>query len=147
MNRKEFFARVGFGAAAVLIPACIGGVATSCSSDGSSDSDGSTPLLPPPTGIDFNLDISTGALAANGGYLVTKGLVIARTLAGDFLAVSASCTHEGTNVKYSSSGNNFVCPNHNSQFTNKGVVTQGPATANLKEYNTALTGNTLRVFS
>lgn len=147
MNRKEFFARVGFGAAAVLIPACIAGVATSCSSDGSSDSGGSTPLLPPPTGIDFNLDISTGALAANGGYLVTKGLVIARTLAGDFLAVSASCTHEGTNVKYSSSGNNFVCPNHNSQFTNKGVVTQGPATANLKEYNTALTGNTLRVFS
>ncbi|MBW4360451.1 ubiquinol-cytochrome c reductase iron-sulfur subunit [Flavobacterium taihuense] len=147
MNRKEFFSRVGFGAAAVLMPACIAGVATSCSSDGSPDSGGSTSVVPPPTGVDFNMDISTGALAANGGYLVTKGIVIARTLAGDFLAVSASCTHEGTNVKYSSSGNNFVCPNHNSQFTNKGIVTQGPATANLKEYNTTLNGNTLRVFS
>lgn len=147
MNRKEFFSRVGFGAAAVLIPACIAGVATSCSSDGSSDSGGSSAIVTPPTGVDFNLDISTGALATNGGYLVTKQIVVARTLAGDFLAVSASCPHEGTNVKFSSSGNNFICPNHNSQFTNKGVVTQGPATANLKEYNTALTGNTLRVFS
>jgi cytochrome b6-f complex iron-sulfur subunit len=147
MNRKEFFSRVGFGAAAVLIPACITGVATSCSSDSTSDSGGSTPVVPPPTGVDFNLDISTGALATNGGYLVTKQIVVARTLVGDFLAVSASCPHEGTNVKFSSSGNNFVCPNHNSQFSNKGVVTQGPATANLKEYNTALTGNTLRVFS
>jgi cytochrome b6-f complex iron-sulfur subunit len=147
MNRKEFFSRVGFGAVAVLIPACIVGVATSCSSDDSSDSGGSTAVVPPPTGVDFNLDISTGALATNGGYLVNKGIVVARTLTGEFLAVSASCTHEGTNVKYSSGGNNFVCPNHNSQFSNKGVVTQGPATANLKEYNTALTGTTLRVFS
>ncbi|WP_264564051.1 ubiquinol-cytochrome c reductase iron-sulfur subunit [Flavobacterium sp. N3904] len=147
MNRKEFFSKVGFGAAAVFIPACIAGVVTSCSSDGSSDSGGSTPVVTPPTGVDFNLDVSTGALATNGGYLVTKGIVVAKTLTGEFLAVSASCPHEGTNVKYSSSGNNFICPNHNSQFSDKGLVTQGPANSNLKVYSTSLSGTTLRVFS
>jgi cytochrome b6-f complex iron-sulfur subunit len=143
MNRKAFFEKVGFGAVAVFIPACIAGVATSCSSD----SNGGNSVAVPPANIDFSLDTSTGSLAANGGYLVTNGIVVARTLAGGFLAVSASCPHEGTNVKYNSSGNDFYCPNHNAHFTNTGVVTQGPATSNLKEYKTTLTGTTLRVFS
>ena len=143
MNRKEFFEKVGFGVATVFIPACIAGTAVSCSNDSS----GGSSVVPPPANVDFSLDISTGSLAANGGYLVTNGIVVARTLAGGFLAVSASCPHEGTNVKYNSSGNDFFCPNHNAKFTDKGVVTQGPATSNLKEYKTALTGTTLRVFS
>jgi cytochrome b6-f complex iron-sulfur subunit len=143
MNRKEFFEKVGFGAVAVFIPACIAGVATSCSSDSNSGDS----VVVPPAGVDFNLDTSTGSLAKNGGYLVTNGIVVARTLVGDFLAVSASCPHSGTNVKYNSSGNDFFCPNHNAKFTDKGVVTQGPARTNLTEYKTTLTGITLRVFS
>ena len=143
MNRKEFFARAGFGAAAVLLPACIAGLATSCSNDGSS-----SPTPPPaPTGVDFNVDVSSGTLATNGGFMVTNGIVIARTLAGTFIAVSAACTHEGTNVNYNGSGNNFICPNHNSEFTSTGVVTKGPAVSDLKQYQTSLNGNTLRVYS
>lgn len=141
MNRKEFFARAGFGAAAVLLPACIAGLSSSCSSD-----DSLSPA-PAPTGVDFNVDVSSGTLATNGGFMVTNGIVIAKTLAGSFIAVSAACTHEGTNVNYNSSGNNFICPNHNSEFTSVGVVTKGPATSNLKQYNTSLSGNTLRVYS
>jgi len=34
MTRKDFFARVGFVAAGVLLPACITGLATSCSVQG-----------------------------------------------------------------------------------------------------------------
>jgi len=148
MNRKEFFERVGFGAAAVLMPACIVGVVSSCSSDSSDDGSKPSPVAPPAsTGVDFTLDVSTGALASNGGYLITNSIVVARTLAGEFLAVSATCPHEGTFVKFSSSTNNFVCPNHNSQFSDKGVVTQGPAKSDLMQYKTALTGTTLRVFS
>lgn len=143
MNRKEFFARAGFGAAAVLLPACIAGLSTSCSSD---DSSSPTPA-PAPTGVDFNVDVSSGTLATNGGFMVTNGIVIARTLAGVFIAVSATCTHEGTNVNYNESGNNFICPNHNSEFSSIGVVTKGPATSNLKQYKTSLSGNTLRVYS
>lgn len=141
MTRKEFFERVGFGAAALLVPACIGGLAASCEKD----DDGS--VTPAPTNVDFTLDISTGALATNGGYLTTNGIVVARTNEGEFLAVSASCTHEGTNVKYRSASNDFHCPNHGANFSSSGQVTQGPATRNLKSYNTELTENTLRVFS
>ncbi len=139
MTRKEFFARVGFGAAAVLVPGCIAGLATSCSSDG-------TPS-PAPSNVDFTVDVSTGSLASNGGFMVTNGIVIARTTTGDFLAVSASCTHEGTSVNYNANGNNFSCPNHGAKFSSAGVVTQGPANSNLKKYNTTLTGNSLRVYS
>lgn len=143
MNRKEFFSRVGFGAAAALLPACIAGLASSCSSDNSS-----SPIAsPPPTGVDFVLDVSTGSLTTNGGFLVTKGIVVARTNSGTYIAVSASCTHEGTIVNYNASGNNFICPNHGAQYSSTGVVTQGPANTNLKQYNTSLTGNSLRVYS
>ena len=141
MTRKEFFARVGFGAAAVLVPACITGVATSCSSDNSIGGN------PPPTGVDFLVDVSTGSLATNGGFMVTKEIVIARTLTGDFLAVSASCTHAATNVNYSASGNKFVCPTHGSEFSSTGAVISGPANRNLTVYNTTLNENSLRVFS
>ena len=139
MTRKDFFARVGFGAAAVLIPACIGGLVTSCSNEDSAST--------APTNVDFTLDISTGSLTTNGGHLVHLGVLVARTLSGSFLAVSASCTHDGTTVNYISTTNNFICPNHNAQFNSTGAVTQGPASTNLTQYNTALTGNSLRVFS
>lgn len=139
MTRKEFFERVGLGAATVLLPACIGGLASSCEKDG-------TPT-PAPTGVNFSLDVSTGSLATNGGYLVTNGIVVARTTSGTFLAVSASCTHEGTNVQYNASGNNFICPNHGARFNSSGTVTQGPATKSLTQYKTELTGTTLRVYS
>ena len=139
MNRKEFFARVGFGAAAVLVPTCIAGLATSCSSEG-------TPSTAPST-VDFTLDVSTGNLATKGGFLVSKGIVVARTLAGDFIAVSAACTHQGTNVNYAPNGNKFVCPNHGAEFSSTGAVTQGPANSNLTSYKTTLTGNSLRIYS
>lgn len=141
MTRKDFFARVGFGAATLLVPACIAGISNSCSSD----SEGAPGTAP--TNVDFTLDISTGALATNGGFLVHGGVIVARTNTGEFLAVSAACTHQGTNVNYSASGNKFICPNHGAQFNSTGAVIQGPATANLTQYNTQLTGNSLHVFS
>lgn len=139
MTRKDFFAKVGFGAALVLVPTCISGLATSCSSDGAT--------TPAPSNVNFILDVSSGSLSSNGGFLVTNGIVVARTNSGEFLAVSASCTHEGTKVNYNAAGNKFVCPNHGAQFSSNGNVTQGPASKNLTKYNTELSGTSLRVFS
>lgn len=141
MTRKEFFARVGFGAAAILIPTCIGGLASSCSRE---ENEGGTSA---PTNVDFTLDISTGTLAVNGGHLVHQGVLVARTTSGTFIAVSAGCTHQGTTVNYSSAGNNFICPNHGAVFNSSGAVTQGPASSNLAQYNTSLNGNSLRIYS
>lgn len=139
MTRKDFFARVGFGAAAVLIPSCIGGLVTSCEKEGSPTA--------APTNVDFTLDVSSGPLTINGGFLKQNGIIVARTLTGSFIAVSLSCTHQGTSVNYNPNGNNFVCPNHGARFSSTGVVTQGPASSNLAQYKTTLTGNSLRIFS
>jgi cytochrome b6-f complex iron-sulfur subunit len=141
MTRKDFFAKVGFGAAVALIPVCIGGLASSCSENDGSPS-------PAPTNVDFTLDISMGTLSGNGGFLVHNGIVVARTTMGGFLAVSASCTHQGTNVNYSAQENKFICPNHGAQFNSNGAVIQGPASTSLAQYNTQLIDSThLRVFS
>jgi cytochrome b6-f complex iron-sulfur subunit len=91
--------------------------------------------------------VSSGALASNGGFLVSQGILVARTNVGAFLAVSAACTHQGTTVNYNAANNNFVCPNHGAQFSSTGMVTLGPATTNLKSYNTSLTNSTLRIYS
>ncbi|CAM3655713.1 Rieske (2Fe-2S) protein [Flavobacterium gelidilacus] len=141
MTRKEFFSKAGFGAALILVPACIGGLTTSCSNDGSGSP------APAPSGVDFTVDVSTGSLATNGGFMVTNGIVIARTNTGTFLAVSAACTHDGTSVNYVASSNDFHCPNHGANFSNAGQHLSGPGSKNLTQYNTALTGSELRIFS
>lgn len=135
MKRKDFLAQVGIGAALVLAPICFGSL-TGCKKTSTS-----------PANVDFTIDVSTGALSKNGGFLVKDTVLVARTNSGTFLAVAAACTHEGTTVNYNATGNNFVCPNHNAMFNSAGVVTQGPANTNLTKYNTTLTGNSLRVFS
>ena len=143
MDRKNFLSQVGVGAAAFLAPICLGGIA-GC---GKSSNDSTSSVPSPPSNVDFTLDVSSGALASNGGFLVSQGILVARTNAGAFLAVSAACTHEGTTVNYNSANNNFVCPNHGAKFSSTGMVTLGPATTNLKSYNTSLTNSTLRIYS
>ena len=138
MNRKEFLAQVGVGAAALLVPACLGGL--------SGCSNGST-VPAAPTNVDFTLDVSSGALATKGGFISTQGLIVAQTLSGSYIAVSAACTHEGTIIQYIGTSNSFRCPNHGATFNSGGQVTLGPASKALASYNTTLSGTTLRVFS
>jgi cytochrome b6-f complex iron-sulfur subunit len=140
MDRKDFLSQVGVGAAAFLAPICLGGIA-GCGKS----SKNSNPSAP--SNVDFTLDVSSGALASNGGYLVSQGILVARTNSGTFIAVSAACTHEGTSVTYNAANNNFVCPNHGAKFSSSGMVTLGPASTNLKSYNTSLTNSTLRIYS
>lgn len=138
MDRKEFLAHVGMGATVLLVPACLGGLA-GCSN--------SVVVPAAPTNVDFTLDISTGVLSKNGGYLVTHGIVVARTSASGFLAVSADCTHQDTLVQFIGATDSFRCPNHGATFNALGQVTGGPAPSSLATYNTALSGTSLSVFS
>lgn len=137
MNRNEFLAQVGTGAAMLLVPACLSAL-SGCSDNGS---------VPAVTHVDFTTDISSGALSSSGGYLVKDGVIVARTTSGGFLAVSAACTHQGTTIQYIGSSNSFLCPNHGATYNAAGQVTSGPAPRSLTQYNTALTGSLLRVFS
>ncbi len=134
MDRKEFIRLAGASAGWMLISSCLNG----CSSN---------VVTPAPTNVDFTLDVSTGSLATNGGSLNKSGIIVARTLTGTFIAVSAACTHEGTTVQFQSGSSSFYCPNHGARFSSTGAVTNGPATKALTQYTTTLTGTTLRVTS
>lgn len=152
MTRKEFFQKAGFGAAVLLVPACIAGLATSCSKDNPEPANNQNPTGTVPTNIDFTIDVSNGNLANNGGSLVQNGVIVAKLLDGSgFIAVAAGCTHAGTIIDYKKDSNSFNCSNHGSNFSSTGTVLNGPnnggSASNLRKFNTTLTGNSLRVFS
>ena len=148
MQRKEFINALGLSTATLLLATCFGG----CSKPGVSNNGNTTPPPPPPppsSNLDFVLDLNqteNANLGMNGGFVYKNGVIIARTTTGSYIAVSMACTHQGTAVVYDGSNNRFFCNNHGSSFSNTGVVNNGPAAINLKQYNTTLTGSMLRVF-
>ena len=140
MDRKEFLATLGLGAAAFACAFCFDG----CQSQDQI-------VDPAPTNVDFTLDLNdpaNAALKSNGGYVYNNvGVIVARTVNGDYVAVSFRCTHQGSTVQYVSSGNRFFCLSHGSNFATSGAVINGPATKPLASYHTSLNGTSLRVFS
>ena len=144
MDRKDFMKQVGLGFGAIMLMNCL----QSCSET----------EIPDPSPIntdklDFSIDITASgntALQTKGGFLVVKDkkVIIARTLADTWIAVSSACTHEGTTVGYRAASNDFLCPNHQSTFSATGAVTKSPATSALKKYNITFTANSnmVRVF-
>ncbi len=133
MNRKEFLSIVGIGATSVFITSCL----SACKKENN-------------TNIDFTLDLSSSAnsaLSANGGFIISQGVIVAKTNVGEYIAVSAACTHQGTNVQFQSANNRFHCPSHGANFNTNGTVQNGPANSALTKYNTNLSGNMLRVYS
>ncbi len=136
MDRKEFLSMLGFGAAAIACGNCLG-----CSTKDQ---------VTAPTGVDFTLDLNAPAnapLHSNGGYVYNDNVIVARTLAGAYVALSQSCTHAGTTVQFDGPNDRFHCPAHGSNFRTDGSVINGPAASPLQKYNTSLSGSSLRVFS
>lgn len=144
MERNQFLALMGTGAATVFFGGCLG----SCSSSGGDDD----PAPNNPGGStkkDFTLnlnDAANSALLTNGGHLTTNGVIVAKTAAGNYIAVSSACTHQGNPLNFESGNNQFHCNAHGSNFGLDGKVINGPAGAALKQYKTTLTGTSLRVF-
>jgi cytochrome b6-f complex iron-sulfur subunit len=139
MTRKEFLSLMGMGTAGVAIASCLGG----CSKNVSS---GTTA----PSNVDFTLDLTQSANAAlltNGGYIYKNGVIVARTLAGAYIAVQQLCTHETVAITYQPNSHRFYCDGHGATFSENGTVTGGSAPRALKTYNPSLTANSLRVYS
>ncbi|HRH39609.1 MAG TPA: Rieske (2Fe-2S) protein [Flavobacteriales bacterium] len=137
MDRKEFLQLMGAGSAGLVIASCLGG----CKKENNT---------PSKLSRDFTLDLTASgnsALTHNGGYMVVQQVVVARTQSGSFIAVAAACTHAGTNVQFRSSSTDFRCPNHGATFNASGGVTSGPASSDLQQFKTQLSGNSLRVYS
>ncbi len=136
MDRKEFLAMLGVGAASLIASTYLNG----CSPAGNPVS--------APSNVDFTLDLTAAAnaaLNANGGYIYNAGVIVARISANNFVAVSAACTHQGQNVKFT--GSQFYCSAHGSSFSTNGTRLAGPANAPLTQYQITITGTSIRVYS
>ncbi|GJG89472.1 hypothetical protein tb265_46530 [Gemmatimonadetes bacterium T265] len=87
---------------------------------------------------------SYASLGAVGGVttLTISGvpIVVVRTGASSFLALSRVCPHQGTTVNVVSGG--FYCPNHGAQFNTTGTWTGGQRASNLTSYPTSYDATT-----
>jgi len=146
MKRNEFFSVVGISAGMLFMAPAL----SSCSK-------GLTDATSNPTGtgnngaVDFTLDLTSptySALNSNGGSIVKDNIIVARTSAGAYVALTSICTHQQYNpIAFDSANNRFHCPNHGSNFGVDGSVINGPATSSLKKYNVQLTGTNLRIYA
>ena len=158
LKRGEFLRSLGMSSAALMAFYCMGTGLTACSSKSDDPTPGTTT---PSTGVTGNADIAAGAinftvnltdsnfakLKTAGQYAIVGSLIIAKIKSGAVVALSKTCTHQGTEVQYRANEDDMFCPNHNSEFSTTGAVEVGPATRALTQYKTALSadGNTLTV--
>lgn len=149
MKRDEFLNLFGFGAA-MLLTGCLGSCGGKTDNPPPASGPGTTPG-PGQGSVDFTLDTAAPANARLHdpafGYVydATGRVIVAKTAAGSYVALSAACTHQGTTVEYQSGVANFFCPNHGSRFGTNGAVLNGPASSALRSYQVAQTGTVLRV--
>ncbi|RYF72313.1 MAG: Rieske (2Fe-2S) protein [Cytophagaceae bacterium] len=99
----------------------------------------------PAATVDFTINWAKSPysnLQPKGGYVVEQGVIIAHTLAGDFIAVSAICTHDKNTLSFQGTSNRFYCPAHQSAFSTTGAVLNGPAVNSLKTYTVTVNQTT-----
>lgn len=137
MKRKEFIEKLGIGAAFVLTSTCMGG----CTRD-SAD---------PIKDIDFTIDLTLEKfqeLNNFGSYVIENQIVIARSNTGEYLAATLICSHESlSQITYSDTEGAWFCTAHGALFDEGGEGLNANGSKGLTIYNTAVTGDLLRVFS
>ena len=137
MNRKEFLSKLSVGAAFALTAGCLG----ACTKDNGS--------IAPNGLIDITLDLNTSTnsnLQINGGYIINNRVVVAKDNAGNYIAATQRCSHEGRN-EVVLRNNEWYCTAHGARFDLQGGGLNSDGSKGLTIYQTELNGTMLRVFS
>lgn len=71
--------------------------------------------------------------------------VLVQVQAGEYVALSAVCTHLGCIVKWAGEKRHFLCPCHGGQFAPTGAVLAGPPPQPLATYQVVVQGDKLLV--
>ena len=142
MERRQFIERL----TAPVAVACVTCMGMGCSK--SSDTPNNNAPAPPPSNVSFSINLNS-QLTTVGSSLSQNGVVVARlaaaNVAGSFVAVQESCTHQGTSIAFIASSTTFICPNHGAIFNTSGSNIGGQSTSALKVYAVAVSGTTLTV--
>ncbi len=99
--------------------------------------------------VDFTLDLSQPSLLAlsrPNGFIITYGVVVARSRLGTYVAATHTCSHEAREEVYFLD-NEFFCSLHGARFDTTGKGLNSWGSRGLTVYKTELNGNNLRVFS
>lgn len=159
ISRAQFLKGLGLSTKALMAVYCLGAV-SACSKDevepnstnnNSGGGNASSGLTGKSTGtsIDFSVDLTNATyskLKTKGEFMVIGDVIVANAN-GNFVALSKTCTHQGTTINFRSATNDFRCPNHGAEYSINGDVTKAPAPSALKKYSTTLStnGNTLTI--
>jgi len=132
------------GALAATLESCGGGSPTSPGGSGSA-----LPVVNGTvSGSTISVTVTGTALATQGNLALVKtsagDVLVARTGADTFTALSAGCTHQNCEIT-GFSGQIFVCPCHGSQFDTSGHVVQGPAASSLRQFPTQFASDVLTI--
>ncbi len=143
MDRKQFLKTCGFG--------CLAGITglTLLQSCGTSqviakEINGSDILVPI---SDF--EIKNNQKIEFKKYIIIQNknlkypICIYRFSANDYTALQMACTHQGAELQVF--GDKLQCSAHGSEFSNKGVVENGPADTNLRKFPIIIENNTLKI--
>ncbi|MFL5617866.1 MAG: ubiquinol-cytochrome c reductase iron-sulfur subunit [Gemmatimonadaceae bacterium] len=125
MSCEDCLSRRAFLTKSTLAVAGVAALTAACG-DGQIGGSGATGPLP--TGL--TLKVSTVPALATVGVLAyvpaDSRVAVKRTGPASFLALSTTCTHEGTHLDLVNNALSFECPNHGSRFDSDGNVTRGP---------------------
>ncbi|MFN3487847.1 MAG: ubiquinol-cytochrome c reductase iron-sulfur subunit [Emticicia sp.] len=163
LSRGQFLKQLGMSSAALMSFYCLGTGLTSCSKDdadpapttgvtGGTNSSTASGVTGTTSGtVNFTIDLTNtnfSKLKTEGEFVYVDDIIIANAK-GTFVALSKVCTHQGTIINYRSGTNDFICPNHGSQFKTDGMVQKDPATRALAVYKTEVlnSGNSLKIMS
>ncbi len=118
-----------------------------------SDDNPNAPALPVVqgtlTGGTVTVAVPAGsALAAVGNAALVQftggALLVAHISQGSFVALTATCTHEGCTIT-GFREQTYVCPCHGSRFRTNGQVAQGPASTALRTFVTQFANEELTI--
>ena len=71
--------------------------------------------------------------------------VVIQPSAGQFIALTAVCTHLGCIVKWEKDQEDFLCPCHGGRYSPEGKVLAGPPPKPLETYAVTVQGDTILV--
>jgi len=92
-------------------------------------------LAPQAEGVKAKVKLAKKEVSVGGAHFFSfqgRPAVLLQPKAGDFVALSAVCTHLGCIVKWVDDKGEFLCPCHGGRFSSDGTVLGGPPPAPLE---------------